>query len=84
MPDTKRYIARNPKKRPNGSDLNHPINPRVNTGTEIENINADSSPAVVPPKARTNAKTTIDVNEPITNGKIIVKLYNVVPNPNNL
>ncbi len=82
IPETNRYIARNPKKKPSGSDLNHPTIPLVNIGTEIENINADKSPAVVPPKTRTNAKTTIDVSEPTTNGNNIVKLYNDCPNPN--
>ncbi len=84
IPETKRYIARNAKNNPNGSDLNQPINPRVNIGTEIENINAANSPAVVPPRTRTNAKTEIAVNEPITNGKIITKSYNDELEPNNL
>ena len=60
IPETKRYIARNAKNNPNGSDLNQPISPRVNIGVEIENINAANNPAVVPPRTRTNAKTEID------------------------
>ncbi len=72
-PETKRYIAKNAKKSPKGSDLNQPINPLVNIGSETEKINAANNPAVVPPKTRTNAKTTIAVNEPKTNGKSIVK-----------
>ena len=83
IPETKRYIARNAKNNPNGSDLNQPISPRVNIGTEIENINAANSPAVVPPRTRTNAKTEIAVNEPITSGKIITKSYNDELEPNN-
>jgi hypothetical protein len=84
MPETKKYIARKPKNRPNGSDLNHPTNPRVNIGTEMENINAANNPAVVPPKTRTNEKTTIDVIEPTTSGNNIVNSYKDIPNPNNL
>ena len=72
-PETKRYIAMNAKKSPNGSDLNQPINPLVKIGTDIEKINAANNPAVVPPKTRTKAKTTIVVKEPTTNGKSIVK-----------
>ena len=63
----------NPKNKPSGSDLNQPINPLENIGTDTEKINAANSPAVVPPKTRTKAKTTIAVREPITNGKSIVK-----------
>ena len=73
IPETKRYIAMNAKNNPNGSDLNHPTNPLEKIGTEIEKINAANSPAVVPPRTRTKAKTTIAVREPITNGKSIVK-----------
>ena len=40
---------------------------------DIEKINAAKSPAVVPPKTRTNAKITTAVNEPITIGNNIVK-----------
>ena len=72
-PETKRYIAINPKNNPKGSDLNQPINPLVNIGSEMEKINAANSPAVVPPKTRTKAKTTIAVKEPKTSGKSIVK-----------
>ena len=74
IPETKRYIAMNAKNKPSGSDLNQPINPLEKIGTDTEKINAANNPAVVPPKTRTNAKTTIAVNEPITNGKSIVKL----------
>ena len=72
-PETKRYIAKNAKKSPKGSDLNQPIRPLVTIGIDIEKINAANNPAVVPPKTRTNAKTTIAVNEPKTNGRSIVK-----------
>ena len=72
-PETKRYIAKNAKKSPKGSDLNQPINPLVNIGSEIEKISAANNPAVVPPKTRTNAKTTIAVKEPKTSGISIVK-----------
>ena len=78
-PETNRYTAKNPKKSPKGSDLNQPINPLVKIGTDIEKINAANNPAVVPPKTRTNAKTTIAVKEPITNGKSIVKSYTDEP-----
>ena len=72
IPETKRYIAKNAKKSPKGSDLNQPIRPRVKIGIDIEKINAANNPAVVPPKTRTKAKTTIAVKEPRTNGKSIV------------
>ena len=72
-PETKRSIAKNAKKSPKGSDLNQPINPLVNIGSEIEKISAANNPALVPPKTRTNAKTTTAVNEPMTNGKSMVK-----------
>ena len=72
-PETKRYIAKNAKKSPKGSDLNQPIRPLVKIGIDIEKINAANNHAVVPPKTRTNANTTIAVKEPKTNGKSIVK-----------
>tara|TARA_B110000014_G_C19913971_1_gene472929 strand:+ start:538 stop:774 length:237 start_codon:yes stop_codon:yes gene_type:complete len=72
-PETKRYIAKNAKKSPRGSDLNQPTNPLVKIGTDIEKISAANNPAVVPPKTRTKAKTTSAVKEPNTNGKNIVK-----------
>ena len=72
-PETKRYIAKNAKKSPRGSDLNQPINPLVKIGTETEKINAANNPAVVPPRTRTKANTIIAVKEPKTNGKSIVK-----------
>ena len=59
----------NAKKSPKGSDLNQPINPLEKIGIDIEKINAAYNPAVVPPKTRTNANTTIAVNEPKINGK---------------
>ena len=48
---------------------------RVREGDQIdiEKISAANNPAVVPPKTRTNANTAIAVNEPATNGNIIVK-----------
>ena len=73
MPEINKYIARNAKKRPNGSDLNQPINPLENIGIDTEKIKAANSPAVVPPITLTNAKTRIEVNEPITRGNSIVK-----------
>ena len=66
-------MAKNAKKSPKGSDLNQPIKPLVKIGIEIEKINAANNPAVVPPKTRTNAKTTIAVKEPKTSGMNIVK-----------
>ena len=63
----------NAKKSPKGSDLNQPINPLEKIGIDIEKISAANNPAVVPPKTRTNANTTIAVNQPATNGNIIVK-----------
>ena len=73
IPETKRYIAKNAKNNPRGSDLNQPIKPRVKIGSDTEKINAANNPAVVPPKTRTNAKTTSAVKEPNTKGKSIVK-----------
>ncbi len=81
-PEMKRYIAINAKKRPRGSDLNQPINPREKIGTEIEKINAANNPAVVPASTRTNANTTTAVNDPITSGNNIVNSYNELPDPN--
>ena len=71
--DMKRYIAANAKNKPNGSDLNQPAIPLVSIGKESEKIRAANRPAVVPPITLTNAKTRIEVNEPITSGKSIVK-----------
>ena len=73
IPETKRYIAMNAKNKPSGSDLNQPISPLEKIGIDTEKINAANNPAVVPPKTRTKAKTTTAVNEPMTNGKSIVK-----------
>ena len=81
-PETNRYIAMNAKKSPNGSDLNQPINPLEKIGIETEKISAANSPAVVPPKTRTKANTTIAVREPITNGKSTVKSYTDEPKLN--
>ena len=83
IPETKRQRARNAKNNPSGSDLNQPTRPRVNMGTEIANIREAKSPAVVPPKTRTNANTMMAVNEPITIGKIIRKSYSDELKPNN-
>ena len=66
-------MAKNAKKSPKGSDLNQPIRPLVKIGIDIEKINAANNPAVVPPKTRTKAKTTIAVKEPKTIGISIVK-----------
>ena len=79
IPETKRYIAMNAKNKPSGSVLNQPINPLEKIGTDTEKINAANNPAVVPPKTRTKAKTTTAVNEPMTNGKSIVKSYRDEP-----
>ena len=72
-PETKRYMAMNAKKSPRGSDLNQPSKPLVNIGNEIEKISAANNPAVVPPKTRTKANTTMAVKEPNIIGKSIVK-----------
>ena len=74
IPETNRYAAMNAKNNPKGSDLNQPIKPLEKIGIETEKISAANKPDVVPPITRTNAKTTIDVIEPITNGNSIVKL----------
>lgn len=73
IPLKRRYVANTAKNKPRGSDLNHPIVPRVKIGIEIEKNNAENNPAVVPPITRTNAKTRIVVKEPKIAGKSIVK-----------
>ena len=83
MPETKRQIAINAKNKPSGSDLNQPIKPLVNIGTDTANIKEANKPAVVPPSTRTNAKTAIAVKEPIIIGKRITKSYSEELNPNN-
>ena len=62
-----------PRNNPSGSDLYQPIKPLAIIGNETANINDANRPAVVPPITRTNAKTTIDDNDPIMRGKSIVK-----------
>ena len=62
-----------PKNNPRGSDLNHPIKPLENIGTDTANIKDVNNPAVVPPKTRTNPKIAKEVNEPIIKGNRIVK-----------
>ena len=79
IPEIRRYIAMNAKKSPKGSDLNQPIKPLEKIGTDTANINAANNPAVVPDITRTKANTTIPVNDPITNGNKIVKVYNDEP-----
>ena len=53
-------------------------------GNEIANSRDAINPAVVPPITRTIAKTAMHVNEPSTNGNIIVKSYNDEFPPNML
>jgi len=59
IPLNSKYTVKRPKNNPNGSDLNHPIGPRINIGNEIENNRAENKPAVVPPMTLTKAKRTI-------------------------
>jgi len=68
-----KYIVKNPKNNPRGSDLNQPIGPRISIGNEIENNMAENKPAVVPPMTLTKAKRTIADKEPKTTGNSIVK-----------
>jgi hypothetical protein len=60
------------RNNPNGSDLNHPAEPRDKIGIEIENINAENNPAVVPKIFLKIPNKTKHVKEPIIAGKIIV------------
>ena len=73
IPLNSKYIAKILKNNPRGSDLNHPIGPRINIGNETENNKAENNPAVVPPMTLTKAKRTIADKEPKTTGNIIVK-----------
>lgn len=62
----------NPKNNPNGSDLNHPTNPRTVIAKDIENNNEENNPAVVPPISRVTKNIIIADKEPTITGKIIV------------
>ncbi len=73
IPLNRKYTAKRAKNNPRGSDLNHPIGPRISIGNEIENNRAENKPAVVPPMTLTNAKRTIADKEPKTTGNNIVK-----------
>ncbi len=73
IPLKSKYTAKRPKNNPRGSDLNHPIGPRIRIGIEIENNRAENRPAVVPPMTLTKAKRTIADKEPKTTGNSIVK-----------
>ncbi len=73
IPLNSKYTAIRLKNNPRGSDLNHPIEPRISIGNEIENNRAENKPAVVPPMTLTNAKRTIADKEPKTTGNSIVK-----------
>ncbi len=73
IPLKSKYTAKRLKNNPRGSDLNHPIGPRISIGNEIENSRAENKPAVVPPMTLTKAKRAIADNEPKTAGNRIVK-----------
>ncbi len=73
IPLNRKYTAKRAKNNPRGSDLNHPIGPRISIGNEIENNRAENRPAVVPPMTLTIAKRTIADKEPKTTGNSIVK-----------
>ncbi len=73
MPLKSKYNVKRLKNNPRGSDLNHPIGPRISIGNEIENNMAENKPAVVPPMTLTKAKRTIADKEPKTAGNSIVK-----------
>ena len=73
IPLNSKYTVKRPKNNPSGSDLNHPIGPRINIGNETENNRAENKPAVVPPMTRTMAKRTIADKDPKTTGNSIVK-----------
>lgn len=73
IPLNSKYTVKRPKNSPRGSDLNHPIGPRISIGNEIENNKAENKPAVVPPMTLTKAKIIIADKEPKTTGNSIVK-----------
>ncbi len=73
IPLNSKYTAKRLNINPRGSDLNHPIGPRMSIGNEIENNIAENKPAVVPPMILTKAKITIADKEPKTTGNNIVK-----------
>ena len=73
IPLKNKYTVKRLKNNPRGSDLNHPIGPRISIGNEIENNRAENKPAVVPPMTLTKAKRTIADKEPKTAGNSMVK-----------
>ncbi len=73
IPLNSKYNVKRLKNNPRGSDLNHPIGPRISIGNETENNIAENKPAVVPPMTLTKAKITIADKEPKTTGNSIVK-----------
>ena len=73
IPLKSKYTVKRLKNNPKGSDLNHPIGPRISIGNEIENNIAENNPAVVPPMTLTKAKITIADKEPKITGNKIVK-----------
>jgi len=73
IPLNRKYTVKRAKNNPRGSDLNHPIGPRISIGNEIENNRAENKPVVVPPMTLTKAKRTIADKEPKTAGNSIVK-----------
>jgi len=73
IPLNSKYTVKRLKNNPRGSDLNHPIGPRISIDNEIENNRAENNPAVVPPMTLTKAKITIADKEPKTAGNSIVK-----------
>lgn len=70
-PDRNMQVAKSPKNKPNGSDLNHPKLPLIITGNDMENRSDAINPAEVELKDLTNAKIIMDVEEPITTGNNI-------------
>ncbi len=73
IPLNSKYTVKRLTNNPKGSDLNHPIGPRISIGKETENNRAENKPAVVPPMTLTKAKRTIADKDPKTTGNSIVK-----------
>ena len=73
IPLNNKYRVNMPKNNPKGSDLNHPIGPRISKGIETENNIAANNPLVVPPITLTIANNTIADNDPKITGNKIVK-----------
>ena len=80
--DMNKYIASMPKKRPNGSDLNHPRLPLWMMAGLNAIINAENMPADVPPSTRTRANTAMTVSAPMIAGNAMVKSMSDMPLPN--